>query len=925
GSTGFPKAIAGRLRGIDHFVSWEIKTFGLTLGTRVSQLISPMFDAVLRDIFAPLCAGGTICLPPHQKTIMGGFDLGRWLVEQKINLVHIVPSMFRMMMDQHDPDIRFDSLEYVLMSGERVLPADVKKWYSLGSAARLVNLYGPSETTMTKFVYFINSDDQFRRTVPIGKPIDGAKAIVVDNSQFACPNGTVGEIYIRTPYRSLGYYRQPELTDSVFVPNPFSKDSGDIVYKTGDLARILEDGNFEFVGRKDDQVKVRGVRIELGEIETALAACESVAQAVVADHVDAKGNKFLCAYIIARRDASAGEIRKQLRTTLPEYMMPNSYKLLNEFPLTLTGKIDRGALPKPDVMSVREYLAPRTPIEEVLARIWASVLGVERIGIRENFFECGGHSLSATQLSVRVRKVFQTEVPLRWLLEWGTIEAMASAIQDQRWGIKTNHDAVTLRRSPEFERKRLSYAQQRLWFLYQMEPGSSAYNLFSAVRLQGNLNIGLLQSSLNEVVRRHEVLRTTFLLSPTDEPEIFIRPELKIELPIRSVAGNREEQLAEVDRMMRMEAQQPFDLRVGPLVRAQLLRLSEMEHVALFVLHHIISDAWSQTIFVEEIGTIYTALSKNELVNSEELTIQYADYAVWQREWSRGEALEVQLAYWRKQLYATSGMLALPTDRPRPTAQTYHGAHLSFRIGEDLSQALQELAWRENATLYMVLLAALQVLAGKYSGQRDICIGTPVGNRSHQETERLIGLFVNTLVMRTELDDRDSFYDLLKRVKETAIEAYVHQDIPFEMLVDELDLERDPSRSPLFQVMFALQNVPEHAVILPELSVDVLLPNLETSKFDLTVFINQETGYLGAVWEYNTDLFDELSIAQMARHWQNLLQTIVSCPEVRLAEVPLMDAAERSQILVGWNQTAREYLPHKTVVHQFEEWAAATP
>ncbi len=926
GSAGQPKPIAGRLKAIDHFISWELRTFALTRGTRVSQLISPVFDAVLRDIFAPLCAGGTICIPPDQEMVMDGAALGRWLMKEKINLVHVVPSLFRMVLNQRDRNVRFDSLKYVLLSGEKLLPADVKKWHALGGDGKLVNLYGPSETTMTKFVYFIGPDDQFKRSVPIGKPIDGAKALIVDENQRACPKGTVGEIYIRTPYRSLGYYRQPALTNAVFIPNPFSQDPSDVVYKTGDLARMLEDGNFELIGRRDHQVKIRGVRIELGEIEAALAECKSVEQAVVVDREDVEGNKVLCAYVVPRGTIEASELRQQLAMRLPEYMLPSAYVMLSEFARTPTGKIDREALTRTELKSRREYIAPRTPVEEMLAQVWSHVLRLEKVGIRDNFFELGGHSLLATKLTTRVRKAFQAEVPLRWLLENGTVEAMAQAIQGQRWGIRQGSEAAMLKRCDESERNQLSYAQRRLWFLHQLEPASSAYNLSSGVKLRGPLDVTALELSLNEIIRRHETLRTTFVAGPGGEPELVIAPELRIALPVRLVTGgNEQEQQEQLRRIMRAEIAQPFDLSSGPLIRAQLLALSEHEHVALLTVHHIVSDAWSQAVLVDELAKFYIAHSKGERPAMEELPIQYADYAAWQREGSQDGLMEKQLAYWLMKLHGTTGVLDLPTDYVRPAAQSQRGASFHAAMSEDLGRALQQLAWQETSTLFMVLLASLQVLFWRYSGQQDFCLGTPISNRGRQETEHLIGLFLNTLVMRTELQPRMTFQALLNSVREAALEAYAHQDIPFEKLVDELEPERDLSRSPLFQVMFAFQNVPEQSLQLPGLEVEVLLPDLETSKFDLSVIINAEHGRLNTTFEYSTALFEQQTIERLWKHWQNLLQEIVAHPEIGLTDLRLLDTAERRQILYDWNQTTRRYPQGNTVLELFEQRAMTAP
>jgi amino acid adenylation domain-containing protein len=432
GSTGRPKGIAGRLKGIDHFVRWEIKTFGVGAGTRVSQLTSPSFDAYLRDVFTPLCAGGTVCAPPGREIILDAALLVEWLTERRVEIVHCVPSLFRSLLNQPLAATDFPSLKYVLMAGEPLLPSDVKRWTDVfGDRIRLVNLYGPTETTMTKFCYLVQPSDAGRRTIPIGKPLEGARALVLDAKRQACPPGAVGEIYIRTPYRTLGYYKQPELTAEVFVPNPFNDDPSDLVYRTGDLGRILDDGNFEFLGRQDQQVKVRGVRIELREIEDLLRGHSGVRDVAVVDLEDSGGNKYLCAYVVTGDGTDGAALKEFLAAALPDYVMPSAFVVLDELPRTISGKVDRRALPRPADEHARrgaEYVAPRTPIEAELAAIWCQVLNVERVSVEHNFFELGGHSLLATQLLARVRSAMRVELPLRALFAAPTVAGLARAV-----------------------------------------------------------------------------------------------------------------------------------------------------------------------------------------------------------------------------------------------------------------------------------------------------------------------------------------------------------------------------------------------------------------------------------------------------------------------------------------------------------------
>ena len=638
GSTGRPKGIAGRLKGIEHFVKWEIKTFGVGPGTRVSQLTSPSFDAFLRDSFTPLCAGGTVCVPPDRELVLNPSALAEWIDAERVNLIHCVPSLFRLFSSRVSDSSSFASLKYVLLSGERVLPADVRRWVEVfGERIPLVNLYGPTETTMTKFFYVIRAEDKERRSIPIGKPMEGARAVVVNELGAVCLEGTVGEIYIRTPYRTLGYYKQPELTKEVFFQNPFSNDPNDIVYKTGDLGRVLEDGNFEFIGRKDQQVKIRGVRIELSEIENLLRGHEGVQDVVVAAQDDSGGNNYLCAYVVLAGETETAALRDHLGRSLPAYMMPAAFVKMEALPRTITGKVDRRALPalSEALKEIKETrVAPRTPVEEGLVGIWGHLLDVPGLGVHDNFFELGGHSLLAMQLLSRVRDAFQVEVPLRSFFESPTVAGLAGHVEA---GMKDGAglQAPPIRHVESDGEPALSFAQQRLWFLDYLEPGNPAYNISAAVRLSGALDKDALGRALGEIMRRHEVLRTTFA-DVEGTPSQSIAATLPV--PLTEVdlselpAAEREERAL---RFKSEEARKPFDLRRGPLLRVTLLRMCEQEHIALLTMHHIVSDDWSMGVLVNEIGTLYEAFANGETSPLPELAVQYADYARWQQRWLR--------------------------------------------------------------------------------------------------------------------------------------------------------------------------------------------------------------------------------------------------------------------------------------------------
>ena len=903
GSTGEPKPIAGRLRGIGHFVQWEIDTFGLGAQMRGSQLVTPMFDAYLRDVLVPLCAGGTVCIPEEPRIVGDGVALARWMAASGVTLMHTVPSVFRGLLEAAAGDTHLDTLQHVLLSAEPVLPGDVRKWHALKDGrGTLVNLYGQSETTMAKFAYVIQPGDEERKSIPIGRPMPGAQALVLDAQQQVCPQGVVGEIYVRTPYQTLGYYRRPDLTDAVFVPNPFDPSGKERIYRSGDLGRVLEDGTFELLGRRDSQVKVRGVRIELQEVEAALMACRGVLQAAVVDRRDQAGDTMLCAYVALRPEVSTREVREQLRARLPDYMVPVAFVALPTLPLTVTGKIDRQALPAPDFSSrEHEYAAPQTPLEMLVAQTWAEVLRVDQVGLDDNFFELGGHSLTATQLAVRVRRQTGIELPLVVLFEAPTVRTLArrlEALQREKRGVTL----PALTRQPRGDSVPLSYAQERLWFLEQLESLGATYNQPVTLRFEGPLDVGAIERALNEVIRRHETLRTRIVTTAGHGAQIIDEPR-ELTLPALDLSTIEE---PERTRRMRTEvaaaAAWPFVL-AEETFRARLLRLRDEEHVLVLTFHHIMADQWSHLVLLSELRALYTSAIEGRAATLPELEVQYADYALWQREWVQGEALDKQLAYWKGKLAGAPPTLELPTDRPRPPEFSYRGADVHFTIPPTLSETLGAVARREGVTLSMLMLASFQVLLARWSGQTDIVIGVPVAGRSHPATESLIGFFINTLVLRTNLGDLPSFRTLLARVRETALEAYAHQDLPFEKLVSELDLVRDRSRQTLFQVMFDFHNAPVEVPPWPNLRLSWVDSGNTTSKFDLTLFLLETPLGLQGRVEYATDLFDARTIEQLVTSLQTLLQSVAADVEQKVSELPMVTSAERERIEREWSTT----------------------
>ena len=928
GSTGKPKGIAGRRKGIDHFINWEIKTLGLGPGVRVSQLVRPSFDAFLRDVLLPLCNGGTICVPPDRETVMANHKLVEWLDAQQINVVHCVPSLFRSIANAALDANLFSSLKYILLSGEPLLPADVKRWTDIfGDRIQLINLYGATETTMTKFFYFVNPADKDRRSIPIGKPMEGARAAIVDAQGRMCSTGEVGEIYIRTPFSTLGYYNQPELTSEVFVPNPLSQNPNDLVYKSGDLGRVLEDGNFEYLGRKDLQVKIRGARVELPAIENFLRHHEAVEQAVVTDRDDSLGNKYLCAFVVMNNGYDVGLLKPFLANLLPDYMVPSMFVRVDEMPVTPSGKIDRQALNNSvEQLRAREQrlVQPRTPLEATLTDIWKKLLRLESVGIHDNFFDCGGHSLLATQVVSSIREFFNVELPLRVVFEQPTIAGLAASVEQamsagQR---RETPPIMPLRKHSGFP---LSFAQQRLWFIDQLQPENNYYNIPAAVRLSGPLNVLALRRVLGEIVRRHQSLRTRFEVVESEALQV-IHQTTEARLPLIDLCALDEEaREAEARRLMKAESERPFNLQRGPLLRATLLKLAGEEHLVLLTMHHIVSDGWSVGVLVREVAILYEAYSQGQESPLPDLPLQYAHFAVWQRGWLQGDVLDQQLSYWKQQLAGAPPVLELPLDYPRPAVQTYHGSQVSFRLSRTVTTALKEIGRRERATLFMTLLAAWQTFLSAYTGRTDIVTGADVANRNRSETENLIGFFVNMLVLRTDLSGNPTFRELIGRVREVALGAYAHQDVPFEKLVEELQPQRDLSRNPLFQVLLVLQNVPMEELQLSNLKLSPVEVNNKRAPFDLLLDMMEHDGCLGGAVRYNTDLFARESVERMIRHFETLLQAIVEHPERRLSEFAVLPREEQQLALKQWNDTATNYPQTACINELFEQQVELTP
>ncbi|HEV2736504.1 MAG TPA: amino acid adenylation domain-containing protein, partial [Longimicrobiaceae bacterium] len=743
---------------------------------------------------------------------------------------------------------------------------------------------------------------------------------VLDRHRKPVPPGVAGEMYLAGDGLARGYASRPGLTAERFLPDPFG-EPGARMYRVMDRVRHRPDGELEYLGRSDFQVKVRGFRIEPGEIEAVLSAHTEVREARVIVREDEAGEQRLVAYVVG--EAEADGLREHLRRSLPEYMLPTAFVTLDQFPLTPNGKLDVRALPAPRYASVEErYAGPRTPAEAVLAEVWAGVLRLERVGRDDDFFELGGHSLLATRVISRVRQVCGVEVPLRALFEGPTVAELAGRVEEiRRAGAPALPPVVPAGRAGPLP---LSFAQERRWFLDRLQPGSASYNVPQALRLGGVLDRAALERALGEIVRRHEALRTVFG-EVEGSPVQVVRPFGGFVLPVEDLSGLGEaEREAQVERRAADEGARPFDLDAGPLFRAALLRLGEQEHVLLLCMHHIVSDGWSMGVLFRELSALYTAYREGSESPLEELPVQYADYAVWQRRRLRGEALERQLGYWRDRLAGAPELLELPTDRPRPATRTFRGATERAWLGMEVLEELRALSQREGATLYMVVLGAFQALLSRYAGSEDVVVGSPVAGRARGEVEGLIGFFVNTLVLRTDLGGDPGFHELVGRVRTAALGAYEHQEVPFERLVAELRPERSLSHSPLFQVSFSLDNAEGTGVGLPGLEVGEVGTQFDFSKFDLSLGLTATAQGLRAGLTYRTDLWEAATMQRLLGHLVRIMEQVAAGPERRLSELRLLGDGERARLLHGWNAPARQ-APRRCVHELFAEQAARAP
>lgn len=917
GSTGIPKAVGVEHRSLMNQLAWASDTLELSPEDRVLQKTSISFDASFMETVLPLSVGAVVVIARPGGEYDGDYLL-KLMVEQAVTYADLSPVHLEEIL-RHPASQDLKSLRIIVSGGDVLSPA-VARQCARELPAKLFNMYGPTETTIQS-TYSLCARERVPR---IGKPVANAHAYVLSPQMQMAAVGVPGELFLGGLGVARGYLNRPELTAEKFLPDPFSTVAGMRLYRTGDRARWHADGELEFLGRLDQQVKIRGIRIEPGEIESVLVDHPEVKQAAVVLHNESENGRQLIAYVVGKdaRSPDASGLKKYLKKRLPEPMIPARYVFLEEMPLTSSRKIARNLLPQPE-RKAEEHAEPATPEEQSVAFIFSELLKVAQVGAEDSFFALGGHSLLATQLISRLRHVLGVELPLRSVFEFPTPRELAARILEVQQSASAQvAPIVPARRESPLP---LSYAQQRLWFIDQMEPGNAAYNMTLGLRLQGKTDTAALHWSLNEIVKRHEVLRSRF-------PEIDGNAVLEIleELPVAveqkdfSVFPENERESL-VQQSMEEEKVRPFDLSRGPLLRATLLCLSAQEHVLIVSMHHIVGDGWSFGIMVNEFNALYRHATSGEKLLLPAIPIQYVDFAIWQRKWLQGPILAGQLRYWKKQL-ADAPVLELPTDFPRPAVLTYCGDTLGAIFQAPLLDKLKSQGQKQGVTLFMSLLAGVALVLSRYSGQPDVVVGTPVAGRNRYEIESLIGFFVNTLVLRSRLNGHETIFDFLRYVRETALAAYRHQDLPFEKLVEELQPERDLSRTPLFQTMLILQNTGDSDLHLPELRISELRTASKKSKFDLTfTFSERSDGSLSGEMEYLADVFSRQRMLRMMEHLRIVLEQIAQEPRKNLRDVEILPAAEKDQILKEWNCTEVAYPFRSSSIELLEVQAALTP
>jgi amino acid adenylation domain-containing protein len=889
------------------------------------------FTASVRQLFLPLSQGATSILATREQT-RTPLSLFELIQKRGVTISDGVPSVWRYGLialesldQQYTESLSESKLRLIIFGGELLPYQLIKKLRNLfKTPPQFFNILGQTESIGHGFYTVPEDCDLEDGYVPVGHPLANIQQVYVLNSQLEpVKTGESGEVHIAGSTLARGYLNRTEANEEKFIINPFNPQQR--LFKTGDVARYSIDRNLEILGRIDFQVNIRGMRVELEEIEAVIKLHPSIREAVVSPKEDVSSGQRLVAYIVVNnQDFNSGELRNFLASKLPDYMIPYTLMVMEKLPILPNGKLDRNSLPEIDISAIQnEFVAPQTPTQEIIAKIWSEVLGIARIGIHDNFLELGGHSLLASLVISRLREALSLEISIASLFAAPTIATFSEQIGTAVQNLLPTLEPVS--RNIELP---LSLTQQRFWFLDQMEGANPAYNIVRVLNLQGLLNFTALEGAIATIINRHETLRTSFGIAD-GKPIQVITDKLAFTLPIIDLQELAEDhKTAEAQRLITDEYLRPFALNESSLLRVTLMQLGAESHQLLVIMHHIISDAWSAGNFLQELSVIYSALTAGLPSPLPQLSIQYADYAYWQRQWLENQP--AQLDYWQQQLADIPAVIELPTDRSRTAIQTFRGDLQKFQFDSQLTHKLKNLSQKSGSSLFMTLLTAFVILLSRYSGQEDIVVGSPISNRNRVALEPLVGFFVNTLVLRTRLQENPTFEELLQQVRQMALDAYAHQDVPFDQLVETLQPQRHLSHSPLFQVMFVLQNSPVSKLELRDLQVTQIELQRATAgaNFDLTLSMQEKDSELGTeligAFEYNANLFNADTIARMVESFHTLIEAVVANPQERIRTLPLLTASQEHQLLVEWNNTVTDY-PQKSIHQLFEEQVEKTP
>lgn len=888
GSTGQPKIIEGCHKGLSHFIHWEMGEFGLDERVKVSQLAPISFDVSLRDIFVPLLSGGTLCIP-ERGIRLEPRKLIQWISSSGITLMHMVPSVFRLitqvLREDHTAVEQVTQLQYILLAGEALYGRDVIAWRSVvGNTTELVNLYGPTETTLAKIFNRIGEVEEPNSIIPLGKPIGNTAIVILNGHELS----NVGEIYIKTPFRSKGYYRDEEQTRDRFIQNPLHNDYEDILYRTGDLGRYLENDSIEFIGRQDSQIKIRGNRVELSEVEKVIMTFQNIKQVVVMPVKNSdQEDTLVCYYVVEQEQIQETSLREHLKSYLPDYMHPSYYVHLDEFPLNLNGKVDKKSLPRPEELLYEKlsYEAPADELEERIASIWSEILGLKKVGVLNSFFELGGHSLTATRVVSRLFKETGKQMSLKDFFDHPTVRAMATLIRQKSVSTYRPIEPIAPR-----EYYDLSYAQKGLWALSQIDEGKRAYNIPGAFIFKAKIDEHALDKAFKTLIERHESLRTTFVLV-NDEPKAKVHSPEGLNFKIEFVDFKEEENKEEkVKLLARQDADTLFNLETGPLLKVRLVRMNDDEYVFLFTIHHIIFDGWSMLILKKEISALYEAYLTKESNPLPSLIIQYKDFVAWQQEELQGEKFEGHKNYWLSKFDSDTPIQLLPTDFERKPAQSFSGKSVSFLIEKEHAHKLSKIQEEQNVSLFIVMLAVVNTLLYKHTGQKDIIIGAPTAGRNHRDLEDQIGFYINALALRNQFESHDRFVDLLQKVKTNTLEAFEHQVYPYELLIDDLN-KMGVNSAQLFKVLLMFEKADREATnnsSEDDIEVDQLSVEHQISKFDISFLFSESEAGIWCGIEYNTDLFLEKTIEKLKNDLMQVVAIITSDVNILLSDSSLV-------------------------------------